>query len=131
MIFKNPVPASQETHYVLGSWLANSSAMKMEATCSSETPVDFKLTTRRYIPVLFKNCLDSRGLASGWNEPHQGGLLQQQASVVPGTEQRREVVCISISFVLSTSSRPVLGPTQLPMQWVPGALSCGSKEAVP
>jgi hypothetical protein len=26
-------------------------------------------------------------------------------------------------FLLSTSSRPVLGPTQPPIQWVPGALS--------
>jgi hypothetical protein len=25
-------------------------------------------------------------------------------------------------FLLSTSSRPVLGPTQPPIQWVPGAL---------
>jgi hypothetical protein len=32
------------------SRLAYSSAMKMEATCSSETSVDFRRTTRRYIP---------------------------------------------------------------------------------
>jgi hypothetical protein len=30
-------------------------------------------------------------------------------------------------FLLSTSSRPVLGPTQLPIQWVPRALSPGVK----
>jgi hypothetical protein len=30
-------------------------------------------------------------------------------------------------LLLSTSSRPVLGPTQTPIQWVPGALSPGVK----
>jgi hypothetical protein len=30
-------------------------------------------------------------------------------------------------IVLSTSSRPVLGPTQLPIQWIPGAFSRGVK----
>jgi hypothetical protein len=31
------------------------------------------------------------------------------------------------SRILSTSSRPPLGPTQPPIQWVPGALSPGMK----
>jgi hypothetical protein len=31
------------------------------------------------------------------------------------------------NFLLSTSSRPVLGPTQPPIQWVLGALSSGVK----
>jgi hypothetical protein len=30
-------------------------------------------------------------------------------------------------FLLSTSSRPVLGFTQPPIQWVPGAISTGVK----
>jgi hypothetical protein len=36
--------------FVLVSCLAYSSIMKMEDTCSSETSIDFQLTTRRYIP---------------------------------------------------------------------------------
>jgi hypothetical protein len=31
-------------------WFAYSSTVKMEATCSTETPVDFQLTTLRYTP---------------------------------------------------------------------------------
>jgi hypothetical protein len=34
-------------------------------------------------------------------------------------------------FLLLTSSRPVLGPTQPPIQWVPGALSPGVKQPGP
>jgi hypothetical protein len=30
-------------------------------------------------------------------------------------------------FLLTTASKPALGPTQLPIQWVPGALSLGVK----
>jgi hypothetical protein len=30
-------------------------------------------------------------------------------------------------FLFTTLSRPVLGPTQLPIQWVPGALTLGAK----
>jgi hypothetical protein len=30
-------------------------------------------------------------------------------------------------FLFTTASRPVLGPTQPPIQWVPGALSLGIK----
>jgi hypothetical protein len=30
-------------------------------------------------------------------------------------------------FILTTASRPALGPTQLPIQWVPGALPLGIK----
>jgi hypothetical protein len=30
------------------------------------------------------------------------------------------------NFLFSTSSRPALGPTQPPIQWVPGALSSGA-----
>jgi hypothetical protein len=30
-------------------------------------------------------------------------------------------------FLFSTMSRPALGPTQLPIQWVPGALTLGLK----
>jgi hypothetical protein len=33
----------------------------------------------------------------------------------------------SAIFLFATGSRPVLGPTQPPTQWVPGALSLGLK----
>jgi hypothetical protein len=33
----------------------------------------------------------------------------------------------SKNFLFSTSSRPALGPTQTPIQWVPGVLSPGLK----
>jgi hypothetical protein len=36
--------------FTLASCLAYSSTLKMEATCLSETSVDFQRTTRRYIP---------------------------------------------------------------------------------
>jgi hypothetical protein len=34
------------------------------------------------------------------------------------------------NFLFSTSSRPALGATQPPIQWVPGALSPGVKQPV-
>jgi hypothetical protein len=36
--------------FTLVSYSAYSSALKMEAMCSSETPVDFQRTTQLYIP---------------------------------------------------------------------------------
>jgi hypothetical protein len=36
-------------------------------------------------------------------------------------------VLVGHNFLSSTSSRPVLGPTQPPVQWLPGALSLGVK----
>jgi hypothetical protein len=35
------------------------------------------------------------------------------------------------SRIFSTSPRPVLGPTQLPIQWVPGAISPGVRRPEP
>jgi hypothetical protein len=40
----------QATCFTLVSYLAYSSILKMEATCSSETSVDFQQTTGRYNP---------------------------------------------------------------------------------
>jgi hypothetical protein len=42
----------------------------------------------------------------------------------PGFDSRQEQRFFSI---FATASRPVLGPTQPPIQWVPGALSLGVK----
>jgi hypothetical protein len=38
------------TCFMLVSYLAYSSILKLEAICSSETPIDFQWTTWRYIP---------------------------------------------------------------------------------
>jgi hypothetical protein len=54
-------------------------------------------------------------------------LLQRWATGwtigVLGFDSRRELEI----FLLPTASRPALGPTQHPIQWVPGALSLGVK----
>jgi hypothetical protein len=42
--------AELATCFALVSWLTYFSTLRMEATCSSETSVDFQRTTRRYIP---------------------------------------------------------------------------------
>jgi hypothetical protein len=59
-IFRRITPCSLlATCFTLVSCLAYSSTMKMEATCSSETSVDFQRTTRHYIPedkTLLKHC---------------------------------------------------------------------------
>jgi hypothetical protein len=47
---KNQREASIKQKFMQVSCLALSSALKMEAKCSSETSVDFQTTTRRYIP---------------------------------------------------------------------------------
>jgi hypothetical protein len=43
-------PALLVTCFMLVSFLAYSSTLKIEAACFSETSVDFQRTTRRYIP---------------------------------------------------------------------------------
>jgi hypothetical protein len=49
-ILWNITPPCLSPAFTLVSCLAYSSTLKMEVTCSSETSVDFQLTTRRYIP---------------------------------------------------------------------------------
>jgi hypothetical protein len=49
-------------NFTLISCLAHSSTLKMAATCSSETSVDFKRTTRRYAPedrALYNHCWEN------------------------------------------------------------------------
>jgi hypothetical protein len=50
----------------------------------------------------------------------QGTTLQ--FTLVPGFDCRKCKI-----FLFSTASRPTVGPTQLPIRWVPGALSPGVK----
>jgi hypothetical protein len=54
-------PAVSATRFMLVSCLAYSSTVKIEATCSSETSVEFHRTTRRYIPedrTLHNHCCE-------------------------------------------------------------------------
>jgi hypothetical protein len=58
---------ASRTSFMLVSCLAYFSNLKMEATCSSETSVDFQRTTRRYVP-------EDKALgmqSSWWNENWQ------------------------------------------------------------
>jgi hypothetical protein len=67
--------SSVETSYLsllaiwtkLVSCLAYSSTLKMEATCSSETSVDFQRTTRRYIPEVRTLFTLFQADVSSWN----------------------------------------------------------------
>jgi hypothetical protein len=67
------------------------------------------------LPLLHEHCRDSAiGMATGY-----------------GLDDRRVGVPVPVGsriFLLSTSSRPVLGSTQYPIQWIPGALSSGVKQ---
>jgi hypothetical protein len=60
-----------------------SSTLKMEGTCSSETPVDFQRTTRRYMPQ-DKIILLSRLGVTVLMEPETtlGGKQEQSVSVM-------------------------------------------------
>jgi hypothetical protein len=57
-----------------------------------------------------------RELGKSWDRPV--GTATSYGLDGRGSSTRRFKI-----FLLSTSSRPVLGPTQLSIQWVPGALS--------
>jgi hypothetical protein len=48
-------------------YLAYSPTLKMEATCSSETSVDFQRTTRRYIPEFFETTCGKYGKVHALN----------------------------------------------------------------
>jgi hypothetical protein len=50
MIHESRANAPLASCFMLVSWVAFSSTLKMEAICSSETSVGFQQTTRRYIP---------------------------------------------------------------------------------
>jgi hypothetical protein len=58
----------------------------------------------------------------GWHSPYsdwlQAGRWRGESSS-PGSIK---------NFLFSMSSRPALGPTQPPVQWIPGAVSSGVKQ---
>jgi hypothetical protein len=63
--------------------------------------------------LLYKNRDSSVGIALGYGLDDQGTRVRFPAGL--GT------------FLFTTVSRTALGPTQPPIQWVPGALSVGIK----
>jgi hypothetical protein len=86
------------------SCLAYSTTLKMEATCTSETSVDFERITRRCIPedrIVLISSLRSQdcavGIATGCE--------------VNGPQQGYEIILVSLA------SEPALGPSQPPIQW--------------
>jgi hypothetical protein len=49
-------------YFMLVSYMANSSNLKMEVICSSETPINFHWTTQHYIPedrILHNHCCEN------------------------------------------------------------------------
>jgi len=48
-------------------------------------------------------------------------MLLRQTNIDPGFESRKGQGI----FLLTTESRPFLGPTQPPIQWLPGVLPWG------
>jgi hypothetical protein len=77
--------------------------VKIEAPYSTETSVDIQRTTRRWIGARISQSV--KRLAVGWiSSP--GGVK---------------------NYLFSMSSRPALGPTEPPVQRIPGVLSAGEK----
>jgi hypothetical protein len=96
--------------HLLSRWLSCSaySTLMMEAISSSEMSVDFQRTTWRY---------KEQGQRSLYNDWLRAGRPRGRSSS-PGAGK---------NFHFSMSSRPTMGPTQPPIEWVPGAISPGVK----
>jgi hypothetical protein len=65
------------------------------------------------IILLSKSCDSSVGIALGYGLDDRGSRVRSPAGL--------EI------FLFTTASRTALGPSQPPIQWVPGALSLGVK----
>jgi hypothetical protein len=86
---------------------------KLKATWSSETSASYHISTRCHSP----EDLDLN--------PHR---LEYVVSNRTGCLTRGSIPSRGRDFFLfATASRPTLGPTQPPIQWVPGVLSLGVK----
>jgi hypothetical protein len=81
------------------------STVKIEAVDTSETLEPLYHTTRGYVPE-YCNSVTGK-VQSAWRRSSSPVRVK--------------------NFLFSTSSRPALGPTQPPIQWVPWALSPGVK----
>jgi hypothetical protein len=91
------------TCFMLVSFLAYSSTVNMEATCSSETSVEFQRTTRRYIPEDRDLHVSIRWKTGNPRSPASGGWFQgyltdtQRLSQQSGS--RRIYKCPDVSVI--------------------------------
>jgi hypothetical protein len=126
----------------LVSCFAYYSTLKMEGIHSSETLDDFQQITRCYIQKyitlrglsVFPESLQANARVVSQIRPRPLPSGSRDRSVGIATDYGLEGRVVGVKslgrgeiFLLSTSSRPVLGSIQPPTQWVPGGLSPGVK----
>jgi hypothetical protein len=110
---------------------------KSEGQKIRDTDLNGKIILKRILnPCQYYGLLGCDGLFYGAVNisNHTGSNKRRDRAVVIGTgygmddkSSRSSSPGRVKNFIFCTSSRPVLGPTQLHFQWVPGALSQGVK----
>jgi hypothetical protein len=107
--------------------------LKIKVIYSSETSVDFQQTTRRYIPedgTLYNHRCEN---LTSYTESNTLLMMTSRSTSLPNSDASSKMFQTATGWkagvrysvgardvLLFTASRPVLGPTQPPIQWVPG-----------